>query len=102
MTEYFKYLVEERKGQENTEADMLGVLLAAQEDPQAREEIKDLDQDTIADNLILYWCAAYDTTSTSLSWILKFLVDYPEAFRRVQVRGSLLSLALLSEGMIFS
>jgi cytochrome P450 len=65
---------------------MLGVLLAAQEDPQAQEEVKDLDDDMIVDNILVYWFAAYDTTSTTLTWILKLLIDNPEVFRRVQVK----------------
>jgi hypothetical protein len=47
--------------------------------------VKDLDDDMIVDNLLVYWFAAYDTTSTTLTWILKLLIDNPEVSRRVQV-----------------
>lgn len=89
LTKYLEYLIQQRQGQENTQADMLGILLAAKDDPQARQEVKDLDDEMIVDNLQHYWFAAYETTSTSLTWIMKILVDYPDIFRRVQVHTEL-------------
>jgi cytochrome P450 len=94
LTEYFKYLIEKRKGQENSQVDMLGVLLAAQDDPQASEEVQEFDLNMIADNLLFFWLASYDTTSTTLTWIPKLLLENPEAFRRVQVKWSQISQAL--------
>jgi cytochrome P450 len=77
--------VEKRKDQPNLQADVLGVLLAAQGDPQAPEDVKNMDINFIVAQIILVWFAAYDTTATTLTWTLKFLLDYPETFQRVQV-----------------
>jgi cytochrome P450 len=86
ITNYFKQLVEKRKEQGSTRNDVLGVLLEAQADPQVRKEVKDLDIDFIAAQILLLWFAAYETTANTLIWILKFLFDNPEVFKRVQVR----------------
>lgn len=68
---------------------MLGDLLAAQKDPQAREEVGDIGDDMIADNLIFLWVAAYETTSITLTWVLKLLNDHPDILNRIQVRSSI-------------
>lgn len=77
------------KGQKTTEGVFFGALLATRDDPEGREELKHLDDVTLAENMFLINAAAYDTTSTTLVWILKYLIDYPEVFRRCQVRSML-------------
>lgn len=94
LRKYFKGLLEGRKTMKNTQSDILGVLSAAQEDPQARAEVKDLDDETISDNLVMVWFGAYDTTSTTLTWVLKFINDNPDVFRKLQVRKSLFCLQI--------
>jgi cytochrome P450 len=93
---YFKTLLEKKKGEVNHQSDILGVLLAAKEDPASREEVKDLDDDTIADNLVLMWFGSFDTTSTTLTWLLKLLNEYPECAKKVQVRTAYVTLRLIS------
>lgn len=87
LTKYFKHLMKERKSQGNAQDDFLAAMLEAQEDPQVREEVEDFDDNGIADNLVQFWFGANETTSTTLTWVLKYLVEYPEVFRRVQVRS---------------
>ncbi|CAM6100995.1 unnamed protein product [Calypogeia fissa] len=81
---YIKHLVEKRRDQEHAKTDMLGVLLAAKDDPNAQEDVKALDEESVLDNLVGMWFGFYETTSTTLTWVLKFLAEYPEVFQRVQ------------------
>lgn len=78
-----------RKGQENTGVDMLGALLEAREDPQAPKEVKNLDNDTLADQVSSIWFTAFDAPAVTLNWILKFLAENTSIFRRIQVRCAL-------------
>jgi cytochrome P450 len=87
LTGYLKNLYLERKGQPNAQTDMLGVLLAAKEDPNSHEVVRNLTDDHIADNLVVMWFGSYDTTSKSLIWTIKYLNDCPEVAKKVKVRG---------------
>lgn len=69
-------------------SDLLGDLLAAGEDEEARKDGKDLSYDMIVDNTVMLLFAAFDTTSNTLLWIIKIMNDYPDIFRRLQVPSS--------------
>lgn len=88
INSFIKGLIEERRDRENIWTDMLGTLLAAKDDPEAPKDVKDLDEDAVLDNLVGMWFGFYETTSATLVWILKFLAEYPEVCRRVQVCDS--------------
>ncbi|CAM6126883.1 unnamed protein product [Calypogeia fissa] len=80
---YLKSVVEERKNQVDNEPDILRSLLEARE--QARgDELKYYDEDIVTDDMVGGWFGAFKTTATTLIWTLKFLVDYPDIFRRIQ------------------
>lgn len=85
LTQYIRELIVSRRAQHDTQAaDMLGVLLASQENIQALGEETDLNDDTIADNLVLLFFAANDNTSTTLLWALKYLNENPDVYHCVQ------------------
>ncbi|CAM6129500.1 unnamed protein product [Calypogeia fissa] len=79
---YFRTLIDERRG--STEGVYFAALLAGRDDPDCREQLKDFDDNALAENIFLLNFTAHDTNSTTLLWILKFLVDYPDVFRRLQ------------------
>jgi cytochrome P450 len=89
LAAYFKRLYLERKGKPNPQTDILGVLLAHKDNPQAKAEVQGLDDDMIADNLVLMWFGSYDTTSTTIIWVLKFLNDHPDCSKKVKVRNDI-------------
>ncbi|CAM6105438.1 unnamed protein product [Calypogeia fissa] len=79
---YFRKLIDERRG--STESVYFAALLAGRDDPDCREQLKDFDDNVLAENIFLLNFTAHDTNSMTLLWILKFLVDYPDVFRRLQ------------------
>ncbi|CAM6099681.1 unnamed protein product [Calypogeia fissa] len=84
LMSYLKELLEARRRGENHQNDSLGALLAAKNDPEARPEVKDLDDNSLLENLVGMWIGASETTAVTLTWTLKFLEDHPNICLRVQ------------------
>ncbi|CAA2997666.1 abscisic acid 8 -hydroxylase 4-like [Olea europaea subsp. europaea] len=70
-----------RKRKENrfTEKDLLSCLLVSKD-----ENGVTLNEDQIADNIIGVLFAAQDTTASAMTWILKYLHDYPKILEAVK------------------
>jgi cytochrome P450 len=85
LRSYFSGLLQERMGQLDTKTDIIAHILAAKQDPEARQEIKDLDDEAIFENMLAMWFGFIATTSITLTWILKCLADNPDVYRRIQV-----------------
>ncbi|CAM6126886.1 unnamed protein product [Calypogeia fissa] len=77
---YLKSIVDQRKKQVDTECDILRTILEAREIAEGSDELKYYDEDSIS----MRWFAAFKTTATTLTWILKFLVDYPDVLKKIQ------------------
>ncbi|CAM6093695.1 unnamed protein product [Calypogeia fissa] len=80
---YLKSVVEQRKKEVDNEPDILRSLLEARERARG-DELNYYDEDNITDDIVGSWFGAFKTTATTLTWTLKFLVDYPDIFRRIQ------------------
>lgn len=83
---FLKLLLQQRKGQENPENDIMGALLSAHDNEEVQEQLKDFDDDWIVDNSMIILFGAYESTAMTLTWVLKLLIDHPDVFRRIQVR----------------
>ncbi|CAM6126888.1 unnamed protein product [Calypogeia fissa] len=81
---YLKSIVDQRKKQVDTECDILRTILEAREKAEGSDELKYYDEDSIIDEMVGAWFAAFKTTATTLTWILKFLVDYPDVLKKIQ------------------
>ncbi|KAK3029449.1 hypothetical protein RJ639_037734 [Escallonia herrerae] len=69
----------ERKEKRLLEKDLLGCLLNSKND-----EGEILSDDQIADNIIGVLFAAQDTTASIMTWIIKYLYDYPKLLEAVK------------------
>lgn len=82
LNEILSDIIRERKEKKSTEKDLLGCLLNSKDD---KSEI--ITEDQIADNLIGVLFAAQDTTASVMTWILKYLREYPKLLEAVKVRS---------------
>lgn len=71
----------ERKEKKSIDKDLLGCFLNSKDD---KGEI--LTENQMADNIIGVLFAAQDTTASALTWILKYLHDYPKLLEAVKVK----------------
>lgn len=81
LSEILSQIIRERKEKRSTGKELLSCLLNSKDD---KGEI--LTEDQIADNLIGVLFAAQDTTASVITWILKYLHDYPKLLDAVKVR----------------
>lgn len=80
LTEILSEIINERKEKRTLEKDLLGCLLNCK-----NEKGEVLNEDQIADNIIGVLFAAQDTTASVMTWILKYLHDYPKLLEIVKV-----------------
>lgn len=73
-------IISHRKEKRCAEKDLLGSLLTSKND----EKGEVLSEDQIADNIIGVLFAAQDTTASVMTWILKYLHDYPKLLQTVK------------------
>ncbi|WP_375454391.1 cytochrome P450 [uncultured Methylobacterium sp.] len=71
--------VERRRERGEPGADLLGLLLHAQ-DPETGEGLSD---ESLIDNLLTFVAAGHETTALALTWTLRMLAEHPEIERRV-------------------
>lgn len=74
-------IMEERRQKGEPRSDLLGYLMDSTNE---KNGCKLTDQQ-IADNVIGLLFAAQDTTASVLTWIIKYLHDYPEVLALVKV-----------------
>ncbi|KAF7140974.1 hypothetical protein RHSIM_Rhsim06G0050000 [Rhododendron simsii] len=79
LSEILSKIIRERKEKRSTGKELLGCLLNSKDD---KGEI--LTEEQIADNLIGVLFAAQDTTASVITWILKYLHDYPKLLEAVK------------------
>ncbi|KAH7849815.1 hypothetical protein Vadar_023405 [Vaccinium darrowii] len=79
LNEILSDIIRERKEKKSTEKDLLGCFLNSKDD---KGEI--ITEDQIADNLIGVLFAAQDTTASVMTWILKYLREYPKLLEAVK------------------
>jgi (+)-abscisic acid 8'-hydroxylase len=72
--------MEERRQKGESKSDLLGTLMDNKD-----ENGCNLSDQQIADNVIGVLFAAQDTTASVLTWILKYLHDYPKVLDLVKV-----------------
>ena len=87
LLSFLKSIIQERKDRNCTESCMFQTMLTAIQDPNSRESVRKMDDATLLDNLLGMWFGFFETNSTNLVWILKYLLDYPEIYQRVKVRS---------------
>ncbi|KAL2906232.1 Abscisic acid 8'-hydroxylase 4 [Bienertia sinuspersici] len=73
-----KEIMEEKREKRIATRDLLGYLVNFNEDG------KTLSDDQIIDNVIGVLFAAQDTTASILTWVLKYITDYPKLFEEIQ------------------
>ncbi|CAA3017366.1 abscisic acid 8 -hydroxylase 4-like [Olea europaea subsp. europaea] len=78
LGEILNNIMRERKEKRSTK-DMLSCLLVSKD-----ENGVTLNEDQIADNIIGVLFAAQDTTASAMTWILKYLHDYPKILEAVK------------------
>ncbi|CAM6109327.1 unnamed protein product [Calypogeia fissa] len=99
VREYMKSIVEQRKHQLDNHCDLLRNFLNGREKARDSDEMKYYPDNNMIDDMVGSWFSAFKTTATTMTWTLKFLVDYPDIFRRIQaeqqeiLKGKDLSLA---------
>ncbi|KAI3445983.1 hypothetical protein Pfo_002648 [Paulownia fortunei] len=79
LSQILQEIICERKEKKLLENDLLGNLLNFKND-----KGQTLTEDQIADNIIGILFAAQDTTASALTWILKYLHDYPKLLEAVK------------------
>ncbi|KAJ3705050.1 hypothetical protein LUZ61_008755 [Rhynchospora tenuis] len=72
-------IIELRRQKRESRSDLLGCLMDSMD-----ENVRKLTDDQIADNVIGVLFAAQDTTASALTWILKYLHDYPNILALVK------------------
>ncbi|CAM6126826.1 unnamed protein product [Calypogeia fissa] len=80
---FLKSLVHERKNEEDSECDIRRNLLEAREKAQG-EEGTYYGEAQIVDEMIAAWVGSFKTTASTLKFTVKYLVDYPDAFKKTQ------------------
>ncbi|CAM6126861.1 unnamed protein product [Calypogeia fissa] len=80
---FLKSVVHERMKQEDSECDILRNLLEAREKAQG-EERKYYEEAQIVDEMIAAWVGSFKTSSSTLKFTVKYLMDYPDAFKKTQ------------------
>ncbi|KAK3028289.1 hypothetical protein RJ639_037466 [Escallonia herrerae] len=80
LSKILSEIICERKERGLLEKDLLGCLLNSKND-----EGEILSDDQIADNIIGVLFAAQDTTASIMTWIIKYLYDYPKLLEAVKV-----------------
>lgn len=81
LTETLRKLIQKRRESGEHGGGLLGILLRAKD-----EELNHhhhLSDSQIEDNIIGVIFAAHDTTASVLTWVLKYLHDYPDVIRAV-------------------
>eukprot|EP00268_Persea_americana_P006357 TRINITY_DN12307_c0_g1_i3.p1 TRINITY_DN12307_c0_g1~~TRINITY_DN12307_c0_g1_i3.p1 ORF type:complete len:476 (+),score=72.80 TRINITY_DN12307_c0_g1_i3:307-1734(+) len=79
LSKILNYIVSERKERSPGNRDLLGYLMNFKD-----ENGNHLTENQIADNIIGVLFAAQDTTASVLTWILKYLHDYPKLLESVK------------------
>ncbi|XP_042483551.1 abscisic acid 8'-hydroxylase 4 [Macadamia integrifolia] len=79
LNQILSEIISERKDRRLVENDLLGCLMNSKD-----EEGNILTDHQIADNIIGVLFAAQDTTASVLTWILKYLHDYPKLLEAVK------------------
>ncbi|CAM6118119.1 unnamed protein product [Calypogeia fissa] len=80
---YLKSVVDQRRTEKTVKNDILQLLLDTAERAQG-DEVKYFEEDKLIDNVVGAWFASFKTTATTLTWTLKFLVDHPHVFKKIQ------------------
>ncbi|CAM6109449.1 unnamed protein product [Calypogeia fissa] len=84
VREYMKSILEQRKHQLDNHCGMLTSLLDDREKARDSDEMKDYHDYNMIDDMVGTWFGAFKTSATTMTWTLKFLVDNPDIFRRMQ------------------
>lgn len=92
MTETLRKLIKKRRESGEHGGGLLGILLRAKDEEELQNDT--LSDSQIEDNIIGVIFAAHDTTASVLTWVLKYLHDYPDVIRAVTVNFLSLSLSL--------
>ncbi|CAI9757920.1 unnamed protein product [Fraxinus pennsylvanica] len=79
LSEIFSNIMRERKEKTLSQKDLLSFLLNSKDD-----NGETLSEDQLADNIIGVLFAARDTTASAMTWILKYLHDYPKLLEAVK------------------
>lgn len=97
-------LIKQRVGGQEQPADLLGLLLRANAEPE--EGIRPLDQAELRNEVASYLIASYETSATTLMWTLILLAQYPQLIDRFQEEldkgvepGTRYAEAILNESM---
>ncbi|KAL3505199.1 hypothetical protein ACH5RR_035040 [Cinchona calisaya] len=92
LSEILCEIISERKEKRTPEKDLLGCLLNSKD-----EKGEVLSEDQIADNIIGVLFAAQDTTASVMTWVLKYLHDYPKLLEVIKAEQKAIHLSNAKE-----